>query len=376
MTAASFSVLVVGGYGGFGRRLVMLLLDNDGIEIHVAGRSHAKAAALCATDPARLKPVVLDRAADNRALLGEIRPDMVVDAAGPFQIYGARPYRLVEDCIALGIAYADLSDGREFVCGITCLDAAARAAGVAAFAGASSVPALSGAVIAALAGRAGGAERIEIGITPSGHVEMGPSVIRAILSYAGRTVDVLEDGRRRSRHCWTDLRREALTVGPEMKLNRRTFSLCDVPDLALWPERIEGVRSVYFGAALEPALRHYAMWCLAWAVRLRLLPGAGFLAGILHALAPWTPKGMDRGGMFVRVTGERCVQWTLIAEGDDGPYIPAMAAAALIGKMAEGWRPAPGAGPCVGVLELADFERLFALRRIHTAISDVEELPR
>ena len=373
MTAGVFSVLVVGGYGGFGRRLVTLLLETEGIEVQVAGRSLAKAEALCATAPQRLKPVALDRAADCRAVLNELRPDMVVDAAGPFQIYGTRPYRLVEDCIALGIAYADLSDGRDFVCGITCLDAAARAGGVAALVGASSVPALSGAVIDALIERAGGVERIETGITPSGHVLMGPSVIRAILSYAGQKVDVPNDGRLQVRRCWTDLRRETLTVSDSMKLNRRTFSLCDVPDLALWPERYDGVRSVYFGAALEPALRHYAMWCLAWAVRLHLLPGAGFLTGMLHALAPWTPKGLDRGGMFVRVTGERCVQWTLIAEGDDGPYIPAMASAALIAKMAGGWRPAPGARPCVGELELSEFERLFSPRRIHTTISEIKD---
>jgi len=368
-----FSVLVVGGYGGFGRRLVTLLLETDGVKIHVAGRSLAKAEALCATAPQRLKPVEMDRAADCRAVLNGLRLDAVIDAAGPFQIYGARPYRLVEDCIALGIVYADLSDGRDFVCGISCLDAAAKAAGVAALSGASSVPALSGAVTDALIGRTGGVESIETGITPSGHVLMGPSVIRAILSYVGQKVGVWDNGGMTIRRCWTDLRRETLTVSDSMKLNPRLFSLCDVPDLALWPERYEGVRSVYFGAALEPALRHYAMWCLAWAVRLRLMPGAGFLSGMLHALAPWTQKGLDRGGMFVRVTGERCVQWTLIAEGDDGPYIPAMASAALIAKMADGWRPAPGARPCVGELELSDFERLFAPRRIHTSISEIRD---
>lgn len=376
MTGGGFTVLVVGGYGGFGRRLVTLLLESGEAEVYVAGRSYAKAEALCTTAPQRLRPVVLDRASDCRAILEDVRPDMVVDAAGPFQIYGNRPYRLVEDCIALGIDYADLSDGREFVCGVSDLDAAARTAGVAALAGASSVPALSGAVIDALVERAGGIESIEIGITPSGHVLMGPSVIRAILSYAGQKVDVREDGRRQVRRCWTDLRRETLAVGDTIALNRRAFSLCDVPDLALWPERYETVRSVYFGAALEPALRHYAMWCFAWVVRLRLLTGVGFLAGLIHGLAPWTPKGLDRGGMFVRVTGERCVQWTLIAEGDDGPYIPAMASAALIAKMAGGWRPAPGARPCVGELELADFERLFAPRRIHTAIAELEVPPR
>ena len=54
-------------------------------------------------------------------------------------------------CIAAGIHYLDLADARDFVGRIGALDAAARAAGVAIISGASSLPALSGAVARRLA---------------------------------------------------------------------------------------------------------------------------------------------------------------------------------------------------------------------------------
>src|SRR5881628_23475 len=76
--------------------------------------------------------------------LPALEADLVIDAAGPFQ---GSSYAVPEACIAARIPYLDLADGRDFVCGIGALDQAARAAGVAIVAGASSVCALSGAVV-------------------------------------------------------------------------------------------------------------------------------------------------------------------------------------------------------------------------------------
>ena len=61
--------------------------------------------------------------------------------------------------------------------------------------------------------------------------------------------------------------------------------------------------------------------------------------------------------------------WQLLAEGDDGPLIPVMAVAALLRRWLAGEVPRPGARPALREVELADFEALFAPRRIHTAIS-------
>lgn len=369
MNAKRLGVLVVGGYGGFGGRLVELLGDVRGVRVMAAGRSLARAQAFCAGKCPHAEPLEIDRSKPCRDVLRAATPDIVIDAAGPFQRYGGSPYGLVENCIALGIDYLDLADGREFVCGIDRFDDRARAAGIFVLSGASSVPALSGAAIAALAPEFAQVKRIEIVITPAGGIAMGRSVVRAILSYAGQAADVLEGGSWHKRYCWTDLRRERLSAGPDRTLNSRRFSLCDVPDLAIWPSRYAGVETVYFGAALEPSINHLGVCLIAWLVRLGILPQAEFLARPLLGLSRFMPTGQRRGGMFVRLAGTgREATWTLIADGDHGPYIPAMACAAIVARAAAGERPRPGARPCSHELTLDDFERQFARFDIHTRL--------
>lgn len=369
MSVAGCSVLVVGGYGGFGRRLVELLEGMELDQIFVAGRSLDRAREFCSDRGGKVSPVALDRSQSCSAQLRELAPNVVIDAAGPFQLYGNEPFALAETCIELGINYLDLADGRDFVCGIRRCDEAARQNGVFVLSGASSVPALSGAAIRALVRDSTIVEHIDIGISPAGGSFMGPNVVRAILSYVGREVAVREESRWQQRHCWTDLRSRQLGIAGHASLNRRRFSLCDVPDLALWPEIYPAVRSVRFAAALEPALNHFGMVALAWLVRLGLLRRAVFLAPVLDRVARWMPAGQRRGGMYVQVDGAFGVaDWTLIAEGDHGPYIPTMASAAVVSQVLDGRSPAAGARACTHELELADFEPLFARFDIETRI--------
>lgn len=134
-------VLVLGGYGGFGGRISRRLAA-AGHEVIVAGRDEAKARAFCGGDTA-LVPALVDRVAIAKAL-AEHMPDTVVDASGPFQVMD---YVVPRACIEAGVHYLDIADGRAFVCGIAELNAEAKAAGVIVISGASSVPALSGAVV-------------------------------------------------------------------------------------------------------------------------------------------------------------------------------------------------------------------------------------
>jgi hypothetical protein len=86
--------------------------------------------------------------------------------------------------------------------------------------------------------------------------------------------------------------------------------------------------------------------------------------------------GEGRGGMFVTVAGsgpdgspiER--EWHAIAEGDDGPFIPAMAAAAVVRHVVDGRRPLSGARAGTADVELADYETQFAGRRIFAGVRE------
>ncbi|WP_216352914.1 SDR family oxidoreductase [Sphingomonas sp. LM7] len=362
-------ILVIGGYGGFGARLTRRLLA-AGHQVLVAGRSGDKAAAFCAGLPGA-EPAVADRDSGIGMVLARERPELVIDAAGPFQASG---YTVPEACIAMRISYLDLADGRAFVVGIGRLDAAAKAAGVPVVAGASSVPALSGAVVRALAGE-DAVRQVEIAISASNRAVAGRSVAAAILSYVGKPI-VLWLGRRRHLATgWQELRRECFAIAGEKPL-RRWVALADVPDADLLPAAIEGRPATIFRAGTELGFQMIALWLLSWPVRWGWIGTLRGAAGWLHPLQHLTGwAGSDRSAMSVTVTLaglER--RWTLIAREGDGPEIPTLAAALLAEEILAG-RVAPGARDAGGLLTLAQFEPLFARLAIRHAITERKSIP-
>src|SRR5690606_10012045 len=195
LPVTKLTVLVIGGYGTFGSRLCRLLADEPRLTLIVAGRSLEKAEAFCRRpSEATLIPAVFDRSADVAPLLAALRPGLVVDASGPFQAYGGDPYRIARAAIAVGADYLDLADGSDFVLGIDALDREARQAGRFVLSGASTVPALSGAVVRSLASNLSRIDGISVGISPSPHADLGESVVRAIATYAGKPVSMRKDG--------------------------------------------------------------------------------------------------------------------------------------------------------------------------------------
>jgi hypothetical protein len=356
-------LVILGGYGTFGGRLVRLIADLP-VEILVAGRDLDAATAFCATveGRARLRPVRLDRR-DIAPLLARERPDLVVDASGPFQAYGADPYRVPQAAVAAGADYLDLADGANFVAGIGTLDAEARAAGRFVLAGMSSFPVLTAAVLAEMS-REMHVTGLVAGIAPSPFAGVGLNVLRAVLGYAGRPVRLLRGGRVASARALVSSRRA--TVGPPggLPLRNLRFSLVDVPDLAALPAAFPELADVWVGAAPQPALLHGLLSALAW-LRLPLAPLAPLAAFVLNRFA-W---GEHRGGMIVQGSGTRegapaVMSWHMLAEGEDGPFIPSMAAEALIRKLVAGTRPAPGARAGIGALTLDDYRAVFAGRAI------------
>jgi hypothetical protein len=373
-TGAHLTVLIVGGYGTFGGRLAQLLCDDPRIGLVIAGRSRDKAAAFCTRLRARANavPLAFDREGDVETQLRSVRPDIVVDATGPFQRYGREPYRVVSAALALGINYLDLADGSNFVKGIARFDDEARRRGLFVLSGASSFPVLTAAAARVLSHDMARVDSIAGGIAPSPYAGVGLNVIRAIAGYAGRPVPVLRDGRTAIDYALTRTRRYTIAPPGRLPLAPIRFSLVDVPDLQVLPDLWPGLRSVWMGAGPVPAVLHRALNLLAWMVRLKLLPSLLPLAPLIYRVINIVRWGEHRGGMFVSVEGitkggqaiER--SWHLLAEGDDGPLIPSMAAAAIIRGCLAGRRPAAGARSAATDLELSDYEPLFKERAIYT----------
>ena len=112
-------ILILGGYGVFGGRLAELLSDLPAVELLICGRNLANAQKFCAhyRGRARVRPIQLDRREIEDGLRS-LMPDLVVDASGPFQDYGAERYGVISSCIAAKINYG----ASDLIACVRCID--------------------------------------------------------------------------------------------------------------------------------------------------------------------------------------------------------------------------------------------------------------
>lgn len=364
------TVLVLGGYGHFGARIVRALATSPGITVIAGGRHPPATMTDQAGVPlAGVRCLAIDAAAPD--LVERLRASgagLLIHSAGPFQ---GQDYAVARACIEAGLDYIDLADGRQFVCDFPAsLDAPARQAGCSVISGASTLPALSSAVVDALAARLDQLEEIDMVIAPAQASPLGLATVQAVLGYCGSAFPVWWQGR------WQDV------VGwgsPQTvqfaRLPPRLAAPCDVPDhdvlLQRWPQ-LQGVR---FRAALELPFLQRCLAGLAYVRQLGLPLPMPLLCRLLARCGRWFDRfGSDLGGMRVSVRGQHNGQrlechWDLTAPMLHGPEIPTFAAIVLARRWAAG-QPLPvGAHVCVGLLELAEFESEFARWGIHSQIS-------
>lgn len=370
MNASKCRVLVLGGYGLFGQRISARLAQDPTFQVLVAGRHLAKSEALIRSfdddAQARSMAVRLDtQAADFGAELKALRPDIVIDTAGPFQ---SRALRVPMAALDAGSHCIDLADGRDYVARIKDLDALAKATGRRVVSGASSVPGLSAAVVAALAVQFQRVDEVEAGISPGNHTARGLATTKAILSYVGKPFKVRKDGRDTTAYGWQSLRKVHFDgVGP------RWFARCEVPDLDVLPEVFPSLQTCDFRAGLELRRMHFGLWLASWAVRARLIPSmATFAKPLLRLSEHWQTAGSDTGVMYVDVAGldlegtPATLRWTVLAHQGDGPQIPATPAVVLAQKIARGEIEGGGASACTGLFSLDELLASLASYAIET----------
>lgn len=370
-------VLILGGYGVFGGRLAELLSDAPPLDMLIAGRDLARAEAFCASysGQARVTPLRLDRR-DIAESLCTHRPDLVVDASGPFQDYGDDRYGVIEACIAARIDYLDFADAADFVFGVAALDEQAKAAGIFALSGVSSFPVLTAAVVREIA-KTMDIASVEGGIAPSPYAGIGLNVMRAVVGYAGAPVKLWRDGKPGQGIGLAESLRFTIAVPGRLPLRNIHFSLVDVPDLQVIPPEHPTMTDIWMGAGPVPEVLHRILNLLAKARRRFQLPSLVPLSRLFYWVLNRMRFGEHRGGMFVRARGMAAGKlversWHLLAEGNDGPYIPSMAIEAIVRKLLAGQRPEAGARPATQALELDDYDALFRSRTIFTGFRSDE----
>ena len=226
-------ILILGGYGTFGTRLVRLLSNIGNVSLLIAGRDGAKAKSCAAGLACDAIGIELDRK-DIASFLSDHAVDLVIDASGPFQDYGAEGHVVLEACLAHRANYMDLSDSSEFVQTIPKFDERAREAGIFALSGVSTFPTLSMAALRELAHDIA-LNSVEIGLIPTPSTGLGENVIRAVLSYAGRPIRVKRGGVCRDAPGLAEIRRFTIAPPGADPLPNSLHSLVEVPDTALLP---------------------------------------------------------------------------------------------------------------------------------------------
>ena len=346
-------VLILGGYGNFGKRIARLLIRQK-IYVIIAGRSREKAQeSLSKLDSLFCEVLIFDVNTNLSEHLEHLKPKVVINTCGPFQNTN---YHIAKQCIVHGIYYIDLADGRDFVSGISTLNESANAAGIAVISGASSVPSLSSAVIEYyLKKHFSKIHTLKYGISPGQKSERGAATMASILSYVGKKLKPCGIGNE-ERYGWQNL-----YIQKYPKIGSRLMSNCDIPDLDLLPKKY-GIQNIRFSAGIENSFLHLGLWGLSWLIRLGLpINLVNYTNLFLKISNLFNFIGSNNGGMHMIMNGidnlgeSITKQWFIIALNDHGPYIPAVASVILAKKIINNRLNFTGAAPCLELFTLEEY---------------------
>ncbi|MFW2572181.1 saccharopine dehydrogenase family protein, partial [Legionella sp. 29fVS95] len=253
-------VFILGGYGNFGRYIAKVLSTNPNIQLIIGGRRLEKAQAFVKTlapiHPAQA--IRCDISQNLATIFAAVQPDIVIHTAGPFQ---GQDYQVAEACLEQGCHYIDLADSRDFVDGISKLDSEATEKNLFICSGASSLPALTSAVIDHYLDQFSVLEKVDYAIATAQLTNQGLATTAGVLSYAGKPFYTLIDGKQQLIYGWQDLQ-----LKPFWQLNKRFLGNCDVPDLALFPERYPQLKTIRFQASLELRTLQLILFFMSWLV--------------------------------------------------------------------------------------------------------------
>jgi hypothetical protein len=198
---------------------------------------------------------------------------------------------------------------------------------------------------------------LDYGITTAQKTNRGLATTAAILGYTGHSFTTLINGKMQTIYGW-----QGLHARKYPELGWRLLGNCNVPDLALFPERYPDLQTVRFYAGLEIPLLHLGLWGLSWLVRVGLIRH-------LEKLAPFLLKssylfdafGTDNSGFHMKLSGTgkdgqpKTIIFEITARSGDGPYIPCMPSILLTRMLKNVNKLKPGAYPCIGLITLKDY---------------------
>ena len=223
--------------------------------------------------------------------------------------------------------------------------------------GASSVPCLTAALVDHYLPDFDTLQTLDYGITTAQKTNRGLATTSAILGYVGKSFETLTNGSTTNIYGWQDLHTRRYRY-----LGNRMLGNCDIPDLALFPERYPDLRTIRFYAGLEIKFIHLILWSFSGLVRIRLIRQLQRMAPLLLRISflfDWA--GTDNSGFHMELFGkgkdgaDKTVTFELVAKQGDGPYIPCTPAILLTRKLVSGDLSKSGAFPCIGFISKDEY---------------------
>lgn len=346
------TILIVGGYGNFGRHISTALAAESHIACIIAGRRPQRAEAFAARIGARTAVVDTDHPSTIAAVLPGVYA--VVNACGPYQ---KQAYYLAEQCIHHGVHYVDLADTRGYVMGMNKLHQKAQNKNCVVVSGAGAVPAVVSTLVDSLVPEFDKISDIHTAFTIGNKSPFGEATIEGLLSSLGRRMRLKEKGHWREARIWS----RPETVKFPAPLGRRRAYLCDAPDLEIFPQRY-GAQTVSFRVGGQLRILHYALSLIGWLRRRKKIQDPSRYASLFMRL-DYLLRGFGDAMMGISValsgskSGQKLMhQLYLLARDESGPIISCSPAIALIKKWVEQGVQDYGAFPCVGLIDFSELK--------------------
>ncbi|MHB1566576.1 MAG: saccharopine dehydrogenase family protein [Acidiferrobacter sp.] len=341
-------ILVLGGYGVCGSHISRVLARDPQIACVIGGRDVRRGQAAAAAIGATFVAVDIRRlAALNAALDGVFA---VVNACGPFHWHD---YAAAERCARRGIHYVDLADDRAYILGIDALSTPARENGAQVVSGGGSTLALS----CALADTVGTAfdvvKTIDVAVLSGNGNVRGRAGVQALLYQQGTPVRIRAGAQWREVGGWSHGR----TVELPAPFGRRRLYMADAPEMAIFPQRYGA--DVTYRTGLELSYLNRGLAALGSLSRFGIIGDLPGWAGLVHGIHRRLRRlGGTAFGLMVVMRGERDGQPLTRRAGlmarEGGLSVSCAPVVALVRKWVAQGSVAPGAGPCVGLVNWDD----------------------
>jgi len=339
-------IVILGGYGTFGSLISEQLVNSANVVI--AGRDRERGQKFADSIGANY---VLCNAKDKGSLQNAVSGAfIVINASGPFLPKG---YSIPQTCIEENCHYIDLADDREYVKEFKQLHELASERGIFACTGASTTPAVTHALVSELISQVGNPHSIKIYLTAGNKNNPGVSTFESILSYAGTPIQVWSNNKWEKFLGWG---LSEMFHFPD-PIGKRFVQLCNVPDLELFP-KLFGAEQVIFKAGVELPIFNLGLSVLAQVKRYVPQINLPALAEPLVKISGlFRNFGSFSGGVLVWLENESGDRKSLaFVTSQNGPRIPTSPAVLLARKILQTGPPTRGAFPCLGFVNLEEFQ--------------------